>query len=223
MDNMVKQYKSLGLFALETSIIAQFYIIIYVIPLVQSNVTSLSWIFKFLTFVFSSTALYLVVAKGPIFWFEKFGWKLFNKNINFNGLWNYEHVCYDLVDNDIFTKKGKEQIMKLIEKLKNNHGQVLIEQDVFEISVKEGAGKLGNEQESPIATWKVNAVDFAKDGTFVYQFTSILGGSKFAGIDTLTVIKRDKGKPIEMAGETLLMPENNAFVLRGQINLKRVV
>jgi hypothetical protein len=223
MDNLIKQYKKLDLFALQTSIIAQFFIIKYVIPLVQSNVSSLSWIFKFLTFVFTSTALYLLVAKGTIYWFEKIGWKFFNKEINFDGVWNYEHSCYDLLERGTFTKKGTEQITKLIEKLKDNHGQVLIKQDVFGISVKEGAGKLGNEQKSPITTWKVNTVDFYKDGTFVYQFTSTLGGTKFAGIDTLTVTKRDNDKPIEMFGETLLMPENNDFILRGQINLKRVL
>jgi hypothetical protein len=223
MDSIVKQYKAIGLLALEVSIIAQFYILMYAIPLALSSQTSMSLIIKFIIFILSSTTLYLIVAKGPIYWFEKFGWKLFNRKINFHGQWNYEHCCFPPSNYEHFTKKGKDEINGLIEKLKDNHGQVIIEQNVFGISVQEGAGCLGKDQSAPIATWSVNSASFGTNGTFVIQFTSKLGGTTFNGIDTLIVQKRHKGKPVEMKGETLLRPENKDYVLIGQITYKRIL
>lgn len=224
MDSIVKQYRAIGLLALEVSIIAQFYILMYAIPLVVSSQSSMSLIIKFIVFILSSTTLYLIVAKGPIYWFEKYGWKLFNRKVDFHGQWEYKHSCHTPSNAEHFTEEGRAEIDSLIERLKENHGKVIIEQNVFGISVQEGVGRLGEDQSAPITMWTVNSANFKTDGTFVIQFTSRLGGVTFNGIDTLVVQKRDKkGKPTEMTGQTLLRPENKDYVLNGQITYKRAL
>ena len=223
MDNIVKQYKALGILSLELSIIAQFYILIYVIPFISFNPTSVDLINKFVVFILSSTTLYMIVAKGPLYWFEKVGWKQFNRKFNFHGEWNYLVSFYKPESNKIFTKEGIGQIKDFLEKLSDNHGRVFIKQTVFGVSTQDGTGFLGKDQSAPITTWKANSASFDEYGTLIVNYTNTLGGIKGVGIDTYTVTKRDRGKPIEMSGHFVWMPDNTNFIFRGELSFKRVV
>jgi hypothetical protein len=44
---------------------------------------------KLLMFIASSSVLFLLVARLPLFWYEYFGWKLFNPRVNIEGRWKY--------------------------------------------------------------------------------------------------------------------------------------
>ena len=224
MTKLSDQHKRLGILSLEVAIIAQFFILTFILPSLPQFITYKRWINDFVVFILTSTTLYLFLAKLPLYLFEKFGWRLFNKNIDFHGVWNYRHFCYPLSDND--RKYLKEIALKekrdIIERLKENHGKVFFKQSVFDISVQQGTGILGHSQDSSKTTWRGISVNYDNDGSFVVHFESTLTELKFQGIDTLTVDKWDKnGRPLILVGQTILIAENTNHVLRGEITYSR--
>lgn len=179
----------------------------------------------FILFVLTSSTLYLFIAKLPLYFYKNIGWKIFNKSIDFQGVWNYKHHCSSLTETDIkkhFKADAVKEQDSVIEKLKENHGKVFFNQSIFGISVQEGTGALGRNEDSSKTTWKGISVNYNREGDFVVHFESILGDIKFKGIDTLTVSERDrKGRPKALTGHSILVPENKNFVFRGQITYYR--
>src|SRR5262245_49410571 len=200
MEDMTKHYKALGLLWLEIAVIAQFFVIQVVFPKLPAQTTQSDFFTSLLFFLLANSSLYLLLAGLPLLWFERAGWKVLHRKVNVKGRWRYA-IYYYPPNTEYLKKVGQGKLLDLINRLKDNHGEVWIDQTVFGISVQEGTGYLGQGPDALKTTWKGTSVSVTKQGNVVIHFSSNLGGIKFNGIDDLTVSKRDtKEQPIEMFG-----------------------
>lgn len=221
MEEMAKHFKAFGFLWLEVAIIAQFFAIQVVFPTLPAQTTQATFFNGLIFFLLANSSLYLLLAGLPLLWFEKAGWKVFHRKVNVAGGWRYA-ILYYTPNTQYLKKGGQEKLINLLNRLKDNHGEVWFDQTVFGISVQEGAGYLGQGPDALKATWKGTSVSVTKQGNVVVHFSANLGGIKFNGIDDLTVSKRDKkGQPIEMFGHFLMVPDGTDFVLRGEITYYR--
>ncbi|MBW9262213.1 MAG: hypothetical protein K1564_11640 [Candidatus Thiodiazotropha sp. (ex. Lucinisca nassula)] len=216
MEEISKQYKMFGLLWLEIAVILQFFIVQVLWPSISQGSTS-SFMDSLVFFVLANSTLYIGVAGLPLLWFEKKGWKIFHRQLNISGKWNYKIVYYE-PETKHLRKEGQEQLIKLIDHLTDNHGEVWIRQGVFGVNAQQGVGILGESPNAMKATWKGTSVSVEKDGKVLIYFQANLGGIKFSGLDDLTVCKTDdKQQPVEMFGHFHLLPEGLDFVLRGEV------
>jgi hypothetical protein len=221
MDHLLKQYRWFGLVCLQTAITLQFFMLRHVDAWAEKYLASDSFAAKLLVFLASSSALFLLTAKLPLLWYEHFGWKLLNPRVNIEGIWKY-NVVYYTPDTSLLRREGQEKILNILTHIKDNHGQMWVDQGVFCVSVQEGVGYLGEGPTAYKVTWKGTAVNISSQGTVGLYYTTNHGGVKFNGFDDLVVRRRDKrGSPLELFGHFWMISEGTAFVLRGEITYTR--
>jgi hypothetical protein len=221
MDNLLKQYRWFGLLCLQAAITLQFFMVRHVDDWAIRYFASNSFAAKLLMFIASSSVLFFLIGKLPLLWYEHVGWKLFNPKINIEGRWQYSVVYYN-PDTSLLRKEGQDKLLKILSHIKDNHGQMWVDQGVFLVSVQEGVGYLGQGPTAFKVTWKGSAVIISTQGTVGLYYSTNHGGVKFNGFDDLVVRSRDaRGRPTELFGHFWMVSEGTAFVLRGEITYTR--
>jgi hypothetical protein len=221
MEELLKQYRWFSLLCLQTAITLQFFMLRHVDTWAVNFLGSDSYAAKILMFIVSSSALFMLVAQAPLYWYEYFGWKILNPKINIEGRWRY-HVVYYKPETTLLRKEGQEKVANILSHIKDNHGQMWVEQGVYSIVVQEGVGYLGAGPTALMVAWKGTSVTITRQGTVGLYYSTNHGGVKFNGFDDLVVRIRDKrGRPIELFGHFWMIPEGTSFVLRGEVTYRR--
>jgi hypothetical protein len=221
MDDLLKQYRWFGLLCLQSAITLQFFMLRHVDDWAVKYFGSDSVPAKLLMFIASSSALFFLIARMPILWYERFGWKRLNPRVDIQGRWNYGVVYYP-PDTSHLRKDGHERITRLLAHIKDNHGQMWVEQGVFSVTIQEAVGYLGEGPTAFKVTWKATAVIVSSQGTVGFFYTTNHGGLKFNGFDDLVVRSRDRRRrPTELFGHFWMISEETGFVLRGEITYTR--
>jgi hypothetical protein len=221
MDHLLKQYRWVGLLCLQAAITLQFFMLRHVDDWAVKYLSSDSFAAKLVMFIASSSALFFLAAKLPLLWYEHFGWKLLNPRVNIEGRWKYSVVYYP-PDTSLLRKDGHDKILSILSHIKNNHGQMWVDQGVFGVSVQEGVGYLGEGPTAFKVTWKATAVTISTQGSVGLYYTTNHGGVKFNGFDDLIVRSRDRrGRPVEIFGHFWMISEVSGFVIRGEITYTR--
>lgn len=221
MDHLLKQYRWFGLLCLQAAITLQFFMLRHVDDWAAKYFASNSFAAKLLVFIASSSVLFFLIAKLPLLWYEHFGWKLLNPRVIIEGRWMYSVVYYP-PDTSLLRKEGQDKLLNILSHIKDNHGQMWVDQGVFIVSVQEGVGYLGEGPTAYKVTWKGSAVTISTQGTVGLYYSTNHGGVKFNGFDDLVVRSRDtRGRPTELFGHFWMISEGTSFVLRGEITYTR--
>jgi len=169
-----------------------------------------------LTFLLSVSAVYSVVLVLPLLMFERWGWRIVNPKIDFNGYWKLK-VTYRHIE-----RSHKDPAMNL-EMPAEFLNTLTIRQTPFRVRIVEAVAV-------PFEQWTASNCEVTRDGgiSFVYKATrQVESGSRyptdFGGLETAQVDSRDyRGRPKTLRGQFFHIAKPNIPLYRGTSFYQRV-
>lgn len=219
MDSSHKKYKTIALLLLAVAVTVQFFVVQVVLKSPFKN----DFFTGSIVFILSNSFLYGGIASVPLYLYEKYLWKIIDRNNNFNGTWEY-YVTYHSVNNDRLKWLERKRLKELLVDISSHEGKVKIIQSLFNISFVEGNGTVGAGKNTYSGSWSSVTAAIEDKGMIINHFQSKLGVYKFDGVDYLTVAERDNKsqRPTKITGFFKMIPENDDVVLRGQVTYTRI-
>lgn len=94
MQKVMNQYKTLLGVLISLAILLQYFVLQWIKPFLDQSLKgsspTLALAVEALTFLGTSTSIYILLCRGGLLWYEHVGWKVLNPDIDLSGKWTAE-------------------------------------------------------------------------------------------------------------------------------------
>lgn len=203
MHDVQRQYRSLFVSLLGVAIVTHFVVIRVVIPSLDPK-SPIGFLMQ--------TMIYTSIVVLPLFVFEKWAWKWFNRQIDLTGPWQYS-ISYVPATNE-------KSLHDFVESLPRE-GITEVVQSPFSVRFASGAEPYTDEDGAErVVSWYSTSADFLTDTRLVDSFELRAGNRLFRGVEE-TTIQRVRGRPVKTHTQFFMYDTQYRPIASGELFYQR--